>query len=129
MHVKPGGTKEVKGILTLPMLFTLGAVAQPQSRPVANEPTHTIEIHAHRFAFEPSEISLKKGQPITLRLISDDVPHSLRIRDLQLNEEVSKGHPAEATVNPASTGDFHGECGRFCGSGHGSMKFTVHVTE
>ena len=33
------------------------------------------------------------------------------------------------TITPSSVGNFKGECGHFCGIGHGKMKFTVHVTE
>ena len=113
---------------TLLVLLML-AVTQSQPKFLGQEQARIIEIHAHRFAFEPSEITLKKGEPVTLRLISDDVPHSLRVPDLKINQEVSKNHPAEVTITPASAGDFKGECGRFCGSGHGKMKFTVHVTE
>jgi cytochrome c oxidase subunit 2 len=89
----------------------------------------TIEIHAKRFDFSPSEITLKKGQATTLKLISDDVTHSLVVKELGINREVSKGHPEEVTVTPDKAGDFHGKCGHFCGSGHGSMTFTVHVQE
>ncbi len=88
-----------------------------------------IEIHAHRFEFSPSEITLKKGETVVLRLSSDDVPHSLVVKDLGINQEVSKNHPQDVTVTPDKAGDFHGKCGRFCGSGHGSMVFTVHVQE
>jgi cytochrome c oxidase subunit II len=90
---------------------------------------NTIEIHARRFNFSPAEITLKKGETVTLKLYSDDVPHSLVIKDLGVNREVSKSHPEEVSVTPQQTGDFHGKCGRFCGSGHGSMSFTVHVQE
>jgi cytochrome c oxidase subunit II len=89
----------------------------------------TIEIHAKRFTFEPAEITLEKGETVTLRLFSDDVPHSLVIKDLGVNREVAKGHEEDVTVTPDKAGDFHGKCGRFCGSGHGSMSFTVHVKE
>src|SRR5260370_15085467 len=37
----------------------------------AQHPTRTIEVHAHRFAFEPSEISVTAGATDRLRLISD----------------------------------------------------------
>lgn len=89
----------------------------------------TIEIHARRFDFSPAEITLKKGETATIKLISDDVPHSLVVKELGINKEVSKGHPEEVTVTPDKAGDFHGKCGRFCGSGHGSMGLTVHVQE
>ena len=95
----------------------------------AQEPSRTIEIHAHRFSFVPSEITLKPGETVTLHLISDDVTHSLLIPGLKIDQEVSKGHPVDVTVTPSSPGDFPGKCGHFCGSGHGSMLFVVHVKE
>src|SRR3954454_12565454 len=95
---------------------------------IADQPGHTIEIHAHRYSFTPSEITLKKGETVKLELFSDDVAHSLLIKDLGINQAVSKGKPAEVTITPEKPGDFHGQCGHFCGSGHGKMTFTVHVT-
>jgi cytochrome c oxidase subunit 2 len=91
--------------------------------------TRTIEVHAKRFAFTPSEITLKKGEKVDIRLISEDVTHALSVPDLNINREINKGRPEDVILTPTSTGDFHGQCGRFCGSGHGTMKFTVHVTE
>ncbi len=95
----------------------------------AETPNRTIEVHAHRFAFVPSEITLKPGETVTLHLISDDVTHSLLIPGLRINQVVSKGHPEDVIVTPSSTGDFRGECGTFCGGGHGKMLFVVHVKE
>ncbi|WP_035348212.1 cupredoxin domain-containing protein [Edaphobacter aggregans] len=95
----------------------------------AQETGRTIEIHARRFSFEPAEITLQKGETVTLKLVSEDVAHSLVIKELGVNREVSKGHDQEVTVTPDKVGDFQGKCGRFCGSGHGSMKLTVHVKE
>lgn len=95
---------------------------------VADQPGRTIEIHAHRFAFTPSEITVKKGETVKLKLSSDDVTHSLLIKDLGISQIVNKGKPAEVTFTPDKAGDFHGQCGHFCGSGHGTMTFTVHVT-
>ena len=88
----------------------------------------TIEIHAHRYVFTPSEITVKKGETVTLKVISDDVTHSLLIKQLGINQIVAKGKPAEVTFTPSQAGDFHGQCGHFCGSGHGKMTFDVHVT-
>ena len=98
------------------------------SGPLAEGSARVIEIHAHRFAFDPAEITVKKGETVQLHLISDDVTHSLLIPDLGINETASKGHPGDATLTPKSDGDFKGRCGKFCGSGHGRMLFTVHVT-
>ena len=95
---------------------------------VANQDVRAIDVHVHRYAFMPSEISVKRGETVKLKLFSDDVPHSLLIKDLGINQPVTKGKPVEITLTPQKEGDFHGQCGRFCGSGHGKMEFTVHVT-
>lgn len=93
----------------------------------AQEPMRVIVIHAHRFAFEPSSITLHRGETVRLRLISDDVPHSLLIKALGINEAASKSHPGDTVFTASRSGDFEGRCGRFCGSGHGHMRFTIHV--
>jgi cytochrome c oxidase subunit II len=86
-----------------------------------------IEISAKRFSYSPGEITVKKGQPVVLVLKSLDVAHGLRIRDFGVDIKVKAGGTAEATFTPDKVGDFTGHCSVFCGSGHGSMTFTVHV--
>jgi cytochrome c oxidase subunit II len=100
----------------------------PTSYYPAQDATRTIEIHARRFAFAPAEITVRKGEAVKLVLTSDDVTHSLVIPDLNVKEIMKKGQTAEVTIAPTRAGDFKGQCGHFCGSGHGSMVFTVHVT-
>lgn len=94
----------------------------------AEPPVRTIEIHAHRYAFAPSSITVHRGETIRLELISDDVPHSLLVKPLGINVAASKSHPGDTLFTATQDGDFDGRCGRFCGSGHGNMRFTVHVT-
>jgi cytochrome c oxidase subunit II len=89
----------------------------------------TVNISAKRFAFEPSQITLKKGEPVILELTTQDVAHGLKVKELNLNARIDKGKPAELAFTPAQTGDFVGHCSVFCGSGHGSMTLTIHVTE
>ncbi|HEV2276415.1 MAG TPA: cupredoxin domain-containing protein [Acidobacteriaceae bacterium] len=115
-------------IRTLTLLAAI-AVLLPMtpSRTHAQAAGETIVVHAHRFAFVPAEITVKQGEPVTLELISDDVTHLLLVPDLGISQEIAKGHPARVTFTAQKAGDFSGQCGRFCGSGHGSMVFTVHV--
>jgi cytochrome c oxidase subunit II len=93
------------------------------------EAARVIEIHAKRFSFIPAEITIRKGETVKLVLTSDDVTHSLVIPDLHVNAKITKGKSTELTITPNTTWDIHGRCGHFCGSGHGTMTFTVHVTE
>ncbi len=89
----------------------------------------TITIHAKRYKFIPAEITLVKGETVKLVLISDDVNHGLAVKGLNLREDMPKHKHVEVTVTPDQVGDFPGTCSRFCGAGHASMKFVVHVVE
>jgi len=82
-----------------------------------------------RIEITAGEITVKKGQPVVLVLKSADVAHGIRIRELNVDVKVSKGGSAEVQFTPDKTGDFIGHCSVFCGSGHGSMVFKVHVVE
>jgi cytochrome c oxidase subunit 2 len=94
------------------------------------EPTpQRIEITAQRFVFKPGEITVKVGQPVVLVLKSMDVSHGLHIPDLGVNIKVKAGQTAEGTFTATKAGDFAGRCSVYCGSGHGSMTFVVHVVE
>ncbi len=88
-------------------------------------PTYTI--HAKRYAFVPAEITLKVGKPATLLLVSDDVPHGLAVKALGIRADMVKGASVEVLVTPSQVGDFQGTCSRYCGPGHSSMSFVVHV--
>jgi cytochrome c oxidase subunit II len=107
--------------LFIAVLFAMSGLAQSSTR--------RIEIHAKRFSFAPAEITIEKGETVTLALTSDDVSHSLLVDGLHINSTMTKGHVTEIEVTPETTGDFKGRCGRFCGSGHGSMLFVIHVVE
>jgi cytochrome c oxidase subunit 2 len=95
----------------------------------AQESPQTVQVVAKRFAFEPAEITVKKGEPVVLVVKSEDVAHGLRFRDLNLDVKVDKGGTAELRFTPEKTGDFVGHCSVFCGSGHGGMTLTLHVVD
>lgn len=105
----------------------LAAVALSGPAVWAHDAPQRIEITASRFAFNPGEITLKKGQPVVLVLKSADVAHGLLFRDLKVNVKVKAGGTAEVQFTPDKTGDFVGHCSVFCGSGHGSMMIKLHV--
>jgi cytochrome c oxidase subunit II len=92
------------------------------------EPRH-IDVTAKRFAYEPSDITLKEGEPVVLVLKSADVPHGLKFRELNVDVKAGKGKTAEVEFTPEKTGDFVGHCSVFCGTGHGSMSLTLHVVQ
>ena len=89
----------------------------------------TINITARRSVYDPNEITLKKGQPVVLIVKSLDVPHGLRLPELNIDMKIKKGGSSQVQFTPEKTGDFVGHCSVFCGSGHGSMKLTIHIVE
>jgi len=114
-----------------PALIAITFVAifcAPSISATQNEPQR-IEIVAKRYDFTPAEINLKEGVPVVLVLTSQDVAHGLKFKELGLNIKAQKGKTNEVTFTPTKAGTFIGQCSVFCGSGHGSMKLTLHVTE
>ncbi len=99
--------------------------SEPKTAPSAQH----IEIVASRFSFAPSEITVKKGDPVTITVRSTDVTHGLVIPELGVRTEVKKGQSEDVTLTAGTAGTFQGKCAHFCGKGHGSMIFTVHVVE
>jgi cytochrome c oxidase subunit II len=124
---------EKEAPMRMRLRILLGGVllAAAYANPIAwaDEAPRRIEITAKRFAFDPGEITVKKGQPVVLVLKSADVAHGLRIRDLNMEVKVSAGGTAEVQFTPQKTGDFVGHCSVFCGSGHESMTFQLHMVD
>jgi cytochrome c oxidase subunit II len=88
-----------------------------------------IEIAAKKFEFTPSEITLKKGETVILRLTSADRVHGFMSKPLKIDTDISVGRPTDVSVTPASAGDFTVICDHYCGTGHGNMKMKVTVVE
>jgi cytochrome c oxidase subunit II len=114
-------------LMTVSILF-VGSFVTSGFASTSDAPT-TINVSVKKFAYEPSQITLKKGEPVVIKLTTQDVAHGLKFKELNLNTRIEKGKPAELAFTPTQTGDFVGHCSVFCGSGHGSMTLTLHVTE
>ena len=108
-------------LIMIPLMGNGSAVPQDTPR--------RINVVAKRFSYSPSEITLKKGEPVVLLIASQDVVHGLKFEELDLNTEIKKDVSVELAFTPTKAGDFVGQCSHFCGAGHGSMKLTLHVTE
>ncbi len=89
----------------------------------------TIAITAHRFAFEPAQITLKKGEPVTLQLTTADVTHGFYLKPLRIDEVIEPGKTTEVKLTPQVAGTFTTICDHFCGAKHGNMKMTIVVEE
>ena len=86
-----------------------------------------VEITAKRFGFTPNQITLKKGETVTLRLSSEDVTHGFFMRALKIDEVVDPGKPTDITITPQTAGTFTTICDHFCGANHGNMNMKIVV--
>jgi cytochrome c oxidase subunit 2 len=112
-------------LLALVMLLALGS----PRRAHADGGPRVIEITAKRFAFSPNQITIKKGETVKLRLISEDVTHGFFMRALKIDEDVEPGTPTEIILTPQTAGTFMTICDHFCGANHGNMNMTITVAE
>ena len=106
----------------LALALSLGAV----HRAYAGTP-RVVEITAKRFGFTPEQITLKKGETVTLRLHSEDVTHGFFMRKLKIDTEVEAGKTTDVTITPDTAGSYTTICDHFCGANHGNMKMTIVV--
>ena len=108
------------------LLLVLGGMRHAAK---ADEPAKVIDVTAKRFEFIPAEITLKKGEAVTLRLTSQDVTHGFFVRPLKIDSDIEAGKTTEVRVTPETTGTFVTICDHFCGVNHGAMHMTINVVE
>ena len=109
-------------------LLAVLSLATPRKAHADGGP-RVIEITAKRFAFGPNQITIKKGETVKLRLVSEDVTHGFFMRALKIDEDIQPGTPTEITLNPQTAGTFTTICDHFCGANHGNMNMTITVVE
>ena len=88
-----------------------------------------IKVVARRFTFEPSEITLKKGQTVTFELVTQDVLMGFNAPDFSTRADIVPSTVAHVTFTPDKTGTFPFLCDVFCGSGHENMNGVIKVVE
>jgi len=90
-------------------------------------PPREISITAKRFEFTPNQITLKRGEPVTLHVSALDRDHGFYQKDLKIDLDLSPEHESVVTITPEKAGRFVAICDHFCGSGHGNMKMVINV--
>ena len=118
--------RSYRKLLTLPAFLLLVLLGGSGYKAQAAGPK-IIDITAKRFGFTPEQITLKKGETVTLRLHSEDVTHGFFMRKLKIDTEVEAGKTADVTITPDTPGSYTTICDHFCGANHGNMKMTIVV--
>ena len=118
---------QVLRVLPLLTLALLANVSHARHDETASP--KVIELQAKRFEFVPGEITLKKDEPVVLRLSTADVTHGLSLKQLNIKATIEPGKVSEVAITPRQVGKFVAACDHFCGAGHGSMHLVVNVVE
>ena len=109
--------------------ITLAGIARKPGLARADVNPKVIEISAKKFEFSPSQITLKKGEPVILRLSSSDRVHGFMSKPLKIDTDIPADKTEDVAVTPDTAGDFTVICYHYCGTGHGGMKMKVTVVE
>ena len=113
----------------LALLVVAATILSGATHVRANDAPREVVITAKRFEFTPKQVTLKKGETVTLKLVSEDVTHGFFVRPLKIDTEIVPGKTTEVTITPQAAGKFTTICDHFCGSGHGNMTMTIIVEE
>jgi cytochrome c oxidase subunit II len=108
--------------------FYQESIARPSVKdPQSDE--QVIRISAKTFEFEPSEITVKKGIPVTFELVSLDRHHGFKLSAFQMRADIKPGSVEKVRFVPDRTGTFTFLCDVFCGDRHEEMSGTLTVIE
>ena len=125
-------------------LMLLAACSSQSSTPAGTQPSppdqgsgaaagtgHKVEVAliARQFEFEPSTITVKRGDTVSMHLTSADVAHGFFLPDFGINEKVNPGETVTFEFVANKAGSFAFSCSVPCGSGHGKMRGTLVVKE
>jgi cytochrome c oxidase subunit 2 len=108
----------------LSMAGTVAAVIHLDAQEAA---PRVIAISAKRFEFTPHQLTLRRGEPVTLRVSAQDRDHGFYQEELDIELDLTPAHVSEVTITPEKAGRFVVICDHFCGSGHGNMKMVIDV--
>lgn len=110
-------------------------VSNIESEPMMNasqEPSMSIKefnITARTWEFQPSTITVNRGDTVRLAITSVDVAHGFALSEFNVNTRLEPGQTANVEFVVDQVGQFSFFCSVFCGNGHGGMRGTLIVEE
>ena len=106
-----------------------GAVIEKESTgSAAEEQGRVIALEAYNWGFTPTEIKVKQGEVITLKIKSSSGAHGVGSRELGFaSGTIAEGEEKSVTFTADKKGTFGFYCNVYCGKGHGEMKGKITV--
>jgi len=87
----------------------------------------TVVMIAMMFAYQPAEIHVAAGKPVTFRLTSADVTHGFSIVGTNGNTMVVPGYISQFTTVFHTPGEYLIVCNEYCGLSHHLMSAKLIV--
>jgi len=117
--------------------MVLAACTTPTADTTNGEPQNTqatvareISVTAFQWGFEPSTITIKKGERVRITFTSKDVPHGVLLPELGIETPpFAPGNPQTIEFTADKTGTFTYSCSVYCGDGHRGMTGQIVIEE
>ena len=116
-----------RSTVVLLLIAGLAASAGASFVTALQDKPQVVEMSVERFSFTPSEVRVRVGAPLEIRLRSDDTDHGFRIVGTDVDVAIPKRGRGIATVTfvPPKAGKYVFECSKLCGAGHSFMRGTL----
>lgn len=113
----------IAALMVLAVLVGLPLAVLRYEKAFASRFTATVWARtAERGGFQPSEIRVRQGERVRLRIIGDDVVHGLMIPELGIAvKEIKPGEETILEFVPEKSGEFMFFCSVLCSPLHGRM--------
>jgi cytochrome c oxidase subunit II len=86
-----------------------------------------IAISASNWQFNPSVVTVKKGEKVQLVVTGIEGAHGFAIPELRINERIESGQTVIIDLPTDTTGTFTFVCSIPCGAGHKEMKGLIVI--
>lgn len=101
------------------VFFLVGAlVVFQRQKPTVTQSNDTVMetmpgeilVRGFNYGYSPKTISVKQGEMVMLKLVSDDSPHTFTIDELGVNEQFTYGKDTSVMFTPTQKGTFQFYC-------------------
>ena len=116
-------------ILVLGALMACLAAAALAAEQTPSSAYHEFKMTAKNYEFDPSVITVKKGEKVRLFITATDRDHGIKIQGYDIDQVLKKGATATIEFTADKAGTFEFKCSVYCGMGHRKMKGKLIVEE
>jgi cytochrome c oxidase subunit 2 len=128
--VLKGAHEQMTGMKSVLVLGVLGVCLAGMAWAVGQEghaDVHEIKMTAKNYDFDPSTITVKKGEKVKLIITATDRDHGIKLKAFDIDQVLKKDDPTIIEFTASKAGTFEFKCSVYCGRGHGKMKGTLVV--